>query len=247
LTDRARFSRIAHRNLPWAAPVATPTVARLIETLVLPPGSSVLDVGCGRGALLMDIVEASGGTGVGIDMDAVSIRAASEAAGARSLSERVSFLESTAADFGSDERFELACCVGASHACGGYRQTLEYLLGYAGPDAYLLCGEGFWRRPPEPAYLAHIGASADEMGSHQDNMEIATSLGLSPAWCVVTSDQTWDEYEGLYRLAMLSYLRRHPDDPDHDAFMQRSDHWYDGYLNWGRETMGFAMYLFQRR
>lgn len=218
-----------------------------MEVLELSSECSVLDVGCGRGALLMDIVEKSGGRGIGIDIDADSIHAASADASTRALSPRVSFRICSAEEFSADARFDLACCVGASHACGGFREALEYLLERSASDGYLLCGEGFWRRTPDPEYLAHIGASAEEMGSHQDNIEIASSLDLSPAWCMVTTDQTWDEYEGLYRLAMLDYLRRHPHDPDHDAFMERSEHWYRGYLKWGRETMGFAMYLFHRR
>jgi hypothetical protein len=62
----------------------------------------------------------------------------------------------------------------------------------------------------------------------------------------VTSNETWDEYEGLYRLTMLQFLDRNPDDEDCAAFRAHSDRWYDGYLRWGRDTMGFALYLFRR-
>jgi len=45
---------------------------------------------------------------------------------------------------------------------------------------------------------------------------------------------------------MARHLAEHPDDPEADAFRQRSEQWYDHYLRWGRETMGFASYLLQR-
>lgn len=244
--DKARFSRIAHQRLPWSAPVSARTLERLIEALELDPESLALDIGCGRGRLLLDIVARHRCLGVGVDPDSISIHFAREQAASRGLSALTTFLSCPADKFSCQKEFDLCICVGACHACGGYRQTLEYLLEKASPSAYLLVGEGFWRHPPEPEYLDQIGATSAELGSHRDNLEVAASLGLTPAWCAVTSNETWDEYEGLYRLTMLQFLDRNPDDEDCAAFRAHSDTWYDGYLRWGRDTMGFALYLFRR-
>jgi SAM-dependent methyltransferase len=221
-------------------------VAHLNEELVLGEDASVLDVGCGQGTLLMEIVSRHGCQGVGVDIDAVAIQSARQEADARGLSPVTTFITSPAADYHADSAFDLCVCVGASHALGGYRETLESMRSMATPSALFLVGEGFWRRPPDPAYLDHIGAAANELVSHRDNIEVAASMGLGLAWCAITSDATWDNYEELYRLSMLQHLDRHPEDPDRDAFRQRSDHWYDGYRRWGRNTMGFALYLFRR-
>ncbi len=244
--DKARFSRIAHQRLPWSAPVSARTVEGLIEALDLAPESLALDIGCGRGRLLLDIVARHRCLGIGVDPDSIAIHFAREQAASRGLSALTTFLSCPADKFSCEKEFDLCICVGASHACGGYRRTLEYMLEKASPSAFLLVGEGFWRRPPEPRYLEHISANSDELGSHLENLELAASLGLTPAWCAVTSDETWDDYEGLYRLTMLQYLERNPDDQDSDAFRRHSDRWYDGYLRWGRDTMGFALYLFRR-
>ena len=34
--------------------------------------------------------------------------------------------------------------------------------------------------------------------------------------------------------------------PDARAMLDRSRRWRDAYLRWGRDTMGFAVYLFYR-
>ncbi|MCC6194158.1 MAG: class I SAM-dependent methyltransferase, partial [Burkholderiales bacterium] len=36
------------------------------------------------------------------------------------------------------------------------------------------------------------------------------------------------------------------EDPDVPAMLERIRKWRDGYLRWGRDTLGFAVYLFYR-
>jgi hypothetical protein len=110
----------------------------------------------------------------------------------------------------------------------------------------VLLGEGFWRKPPDPDYLASFGGTAEELRAHHENVSLARDRGLGIVWSRVSTDAEWDRYEGLYRVAMHRHLADHPEDPEAAAFRERSERWYDGYLRWGRDTMGFALYLFQR-
>lgn len=59
-------------------------------------------------------------------------------------------------------------------------------------------------------------------------------------------DEDRDRYEGRYRFAMCRFLADHPDDPEAEAVPAAQREWYEGYLPWGRDTMGFALYLLQR-
>ena len=242
--DRARFSRIAHGDLAWAAPIDQPMVDQAMIGIPVGPDDRVLDVGCGRGAFIVELAARSGCRAVGLDIDAGVIDAARSYAGERGVADRVRFDVCEADAFDVDRPFDAGVCIGSSHACGGFARALDYLIERTTGSGRLLVGEGFWRKTPERAYLEHIGAGADEMGSHWENVETARAQGLSPLWTAVSSDAVWDHYEGLYRLAMARHLERNPDDPEHDAFGRRSEHWYEGYLKWGRETMGFALYLF---
>ena len=66
----AVFDRVADTydavGVPWFVPIA----AGLVEELAVQPGERVLDVGCGRGAALRPLAEATGpaGTALGIDL-----------------------------------------------------------------------------------------------------------------------------------------------------------------------------------
>ena len=97
----------------------------------------------------------------------------------------------------------------------------------------------------EQSYLDAYGGSRDELVSFPQTVESALAAGLSPVWTAVSSERDWNHYEGLYRFAMSRFLTENPTDPDYASFRERSESWYSAYLRWGRETMGFALFLFQ--
>lgn len=239
-----RYSRIAHRYLPIAAPISDATFGSLLDLLPLGSDSIALDIGCGRAEFLLRLAERFSMRAVGVDNDPEVLAEAEDALRERHLEDRVRLVEGAAGDVVLEERFDLSVCIGASHACGGYRETMEYLLPLTRKGGYLLLGEGFWRHPPEAEYLATFGGREEEMTSHYENIAVARSARLDLVWSAVSSDQDWDRYEGLYRYAMHRHLLENPEDPEAEAFRRRSEAWYDAYQRWGRDTMGFALYLF---
>ena len=52
-------------GVPWFGPIA----AGLVEELAVQPGERVVDIGCGRGAALRPLAEATGPTGVALGID----------------------------------------------------------------------------------------------------------------------------------------------------------------------------------
>lgn len=244
--DRSRFSRIAHSFLPVAAPFDRGELHDLLKLLPLDTDSTVLDVGCGRAALLVDLLAERDVRGTGVDCDAEVLRIARATAEARGCADRLTLVEAPALELVFDSPFDLTLCVGASHALGGPVSALDHLARWTRLGGHAVWGEGFWRRDPDPAYLAAIGSSKHDLSTHYDNAAAAHERGWSVIWSVVTSDSCWDRYEGLYRVGMARYLAEHPDDPEAGAFRERSERWYGSYLRWGRETMGFALYLLER-
>lgn len=56
----------------------------------------------------------------------------------------------------------------------------------------------------------------------------------------------WDKYEGLQWYATDEWVSENPDDPDVEEVLKRVSENRENYLRWGRETFGWAIYLFKK-
>jgi hypothetical protein len=63
----------------------------------------------------------------------------------------------------------------------------------------------------------------------------------------VSSKDDWDKYEGLQWFATAEYARTQPDDPDLAEVVERVSKARVAYLRWGRDTLGWAIYMFRSR
>jgi hypothetical protein len=123
--------------------------------------------------------------------------------------------------------------------------TLERLGSIAAPDGLILLGEGFWKRSPDPGYLEALGASPDDLLTHEGNLAAAAALGLRPRWSRVASDEEWERYETRYAENVLAFLRENPGHPDADAMRTRITSWQETVRRWGLSTLGFGFYLWE--
>ncbi len=241
-----RYTLIAHRFLAYNAPVSESAVNDLLRILALGPNDGILDVGCGRGSLLLQLVQRFGCRGLGLDTSQRALDLARQRTNELGLNRQVAFLCERADNFEPARPVSLGLCVGAAHALGGYEPMCRKLATWVQPGGWLLLGEPFWQKEPDPAYLATVGGNAADLTSHYRNIDRPKKYGFSVAWSRVSTPEDWDHYEGLYRFGMLRHLQENPSDPDGKAFDERSRAWYDAYLRWGRDTMGFGLYLFQK-
>ena len=75
---------------------------------------------------------------------------------------------------------------------------------------------------------------------------IGEVLGLALLYTLVANPGDWDRYEGLQWQAAERYAADHPDDPDVEALLRNTRRSRDAYLRWGRNCLGWAMYLFRK-
>jgi cyclopropane fatty-acyl-phospholipid synthase-like methyltransferase len=241
--DKARFSFIAHGNLPVWNPVGTEHLERYVARLALPPGGQVLDVGCGRGYLLRRIVSEYDVTAIGVDSSPFAIGAATRDMPAH-VTGRITLLEQA-----FDERefapssIDLVICIGSMHVLGNYVATLRAARRLLRPGGKLLVGEGYWKTAPSSDYLTFMQMSAAEKTTHEGNQLAAIAEGLRLVSSSECSVEEWDAYEERYAENVESYVANYPDDPDIGAMLERIRPWREAYLRWGRDTLGFGLYL----
>jgi hypothetical protein len=154
---------------------------------------------------------------------------------------------------GSDFRPEepriltLASCIGASWVFGGHAGTLDALSGMVAPGGWVIVGEPYWLQQPSEEYLAASGARRGSFGTHVGNAEAGERRGLELVHTFVSNKDDWDHYEGLQWYATAEHARSHPDDPDLPELLERVARGKAVYLRWGRDTLGWAIYVFRHR
>jgi len=232
------------------SPTSNETADGLVRRMELRSGGIALDAGCGMGEFLLRVVAHHEIQGLGIDQDPRCIAAAKAAAAARGLAARCEFrtgdvkaLEEKAG------AFDLGICIGSTHAFGAgeaaYPNAIDCLKNLVRPGGLVLIGECYWKQQPVPEYLKLIGEPVGVYRDHAGNISFGEERGLVPIYSAVSSDEEWDDFELQHHTKAMAEAEARPDDATLAARLSRSRRWRDGYLRWGRSTMGFGMYLFR--
>ena len=247
--DTWKFFDITHREHVVCNPVNEEKLARLVKLLRLPAGARVVDIACGKGEFLIRLAEAYGARGAGIDISPFFIAEAERRLEARAPGAGITFTRMNGADFKPDapHSLDLASCIGASWVFGGHADTIEALIGMVRPGGWVIVGEPYWRQEPPGDYLEACGCAREDFGSHSANAKAGGQLGLELVHTIVSSKDDWDRYEGLQWFATDEYARAHPDDPDLAELTERVNKARAAHLRWGRDTLGWAIYLFRLR
>ena len=246
--DMWKYFGITHIDHTVMNPMSLAKTGELIDRLHLPDSGRVLDVACGKAEFLCLVAEQYEVAGTGLDLSPITIEEARRNVAARGLKERIELLHLDGAKYelGKEVMLDLASCIGASWIYNGHKGTLEALGRMVQPGGLVLVGEPFWRTEPDPDYLKLTGQTANLCGTHMSNVQTGVDLGLSLLFTVVSNEDDWDRYEGLQWQAAERYAAAHPDDPDVEQLLQTSNKSRDAYLRWGRDCLGWAMYLFRQ-
>jgi len=251
--DTWKFYDITHRDHVVCNPTSVGKLDELIGLLDLGPEPRILDIAAGKGEFIVRLAERFGGTahrgfhGVAIDISPPCVADLRKKVADRIPRADIEILEMDGAEYhpvpGS---FDLAVCMGASWVFGGHRETLRFLTEATRPGGCVLAGEPFWKNDPAAEYLAWSGMSRDDFGSHAGNVAAGEAEGLVPLLALVSNGDEWDRYETLQWRATAIYAGSNPDDPDVTELVTRVAKNRHEYVTWGRETLGWALYLFEK-
>lgn len=211
------------------------------EVAVIGERTRVLDLACGKGELLCRWAEWFGATGVGVDISPVFLSAAHRRAAELGVAARVSFEQTDARTWPIPvDRFDVACCIGATWIGDGLVGTARMLLASIEEGGQVIIGEPFWQEPPPAEAVVALGLAPEECTSLVGTLDRIEEAGLELVEMVLADPDSWDRYEAAQWRTVSDWLAANPDDPlapDMRDFLGRNRRahleWQRRYLGWG--------------
>jgi len=239
--DRNRFSKIGHGDLEYWNPISRQGLEQALSHLELHSDSLILDVGCGRARVLLDLIEQNGAQGIGVDPHSGAMDHANAEALHRGLGERAELKQQdfTREEF-QEQKFDLILCIGSSHAVGTSSEAIEAFAGLLKTGGHLLLGEGYWKQTPPQDYLDFLGCKEEELLPHQATGKLGIVHNLSCISDRETTQEEWDAYEGTYAANLFAFVEANPEDPEASSCYERIHAWHQSFLKHGRDALGFG-------
>lgn len=236
-----------YQGLVHWGPYDEPLLAPLLDRFDLAEDDKALDVGCGHGALLLTLAKRFGVKTTGVDRSEAALQRARAQFAETGLSQSATWLQTDADELRFDDgAFDVAAWMGGPFVGGSHASTVATLARWLRPGGYLLLGQGYWIDTPPKDYLDATGLPLDALTTEAEMLEPVLAAGLRVLTSAVSSRAVWDHFEGTILRNHEAYAAAHPDDPDVQKMIAGKRQWDDAQQRWGRDVMGFSVYVLQK-
>jgi len=230
-------------------PFTPEKLATLGAALRLQKGTRLLDLGSGSGEMLCIWARDYGIVGTGIDMSQLFTEQAKLRAVELGVADKVKFIHGDAAGYVSDEKVNVAACVGATWIGGGVAGTIELLAKSLGVGGIILIGEPYWRKLPPTEDVAKM-CLAGSISEFLLLPKLLTSFGhqgYDVVEMVLADQDSWDRYEAAKWLTMRRWLKDNPDDELAKDVRAKLTMEPERYAAYTREYLGWGVFALMMR
>lgn len=241
--DFLSLKDISERHLEFINPTSRDKLVRAGRAARLRAGQQVIDFGCGFGGALALWAQEFGIGGFGIDVRPFAIERARVRAAERGLADRLRFACASAAGYGvTPGSFDVAACIGATFAWPGLLpDALRAMKDAVRPGGSMVIGEVYWRDPAlVPPDVLHRERG---IGPEPRIYEQIRAAGCDVIYALHSNQDEWDNYYAEDWRGLADWLAENPGHPDYADVHQHLRDGQDEYAAYGRQHIGWALYV----
>lgn len=211
----------------------------MVRKMEIKPKDNLVEIGCGHGALLEHVSVMYHCKGTGIDIDEIGIKIAQKNLNA--INSRISLkCQSYAPDLFREGTFTHAACIGSSGAFGDGKNAFPASLGEMRKlltnGGIALIGELYWKSKPPLAYQKATGIEENSIINFTELIKTIDKNKFQLLSFVRASEQDWDIFESSHLFNRIKAGKE-----------IQARKWFDSYLKWGKDCMGFALFLLRKQ
>lgn len=242
------YSTIAHQNLEICSPAPWGVYENLLLGSKISALPEILDIGCGKAGVLAKAIEATNGSGIGVDLpDSLGTAITARAEKLRNQ-DRLKIILEDAEGFvrRTDRSFDLVICIGSSHALGGPLQLFSCAKNLLKPGGKLLFGEIVWKAPPSKEFLEFLECGEQDQMYTSQLFDLVQSGGFLIERTASCLETDFDNYENELKKAVETWTMSNATHPMATEFRKRSESWSEAREKWARNAFGFEVIIASR-
>jgi SAM-dependent methyltransferase len=224
---------IAEADIEIQNPVTDRKLRLLDDYCDVRDGLRVLDVGCGKAWVMRQWAERFDIEGVGLELNPAFVAFARSHTPKRG---RIDIIEGAAEKFVPEPAsFDIALCLGATFALGGFVQSVEWMVRAVKPGGAVVVGDLSTKHRPVVNTHQHLPLDATELAAVMQRHDCEVSALIS------SSDADFERYMSHHRHATVRWAQSHRNHPDHDEVVERSNGEWNHYLRTMRPYLGWTI------
>lgn len=248
MQDLPRHFTIRESSHRIINPLSPEKLRQMGEALFIRGGSTMIDLGSGKGELLCTWARDHRIRGIGVDISSVFTARARARSMELGVSDRVRFIQADASDYVSDQSVDIASCLGATWIGGGVAGTIELLQKSLKPDGFMLIGHPYWiSDPPQEAIDACGGEGQSDWLLLPDLIEHFHSLGYDLIEMMLADPDSWDRYVAAQWRNIREFIDKYPNDLLAADFREELRTSPILHTKYQREYLGWGVFALKKR